>query len=251
MAITLRKIITPFLKRLLGRRIWSGIFRGMRYTGQNSGSTLMPKILGTYECELNAILRPLLKIPNLRLMDIGAAEGYYTIGVLFSNPSATAVAFEMNPDARAMLTRLAQENRVADRLLLFGECTPLAAEEIVAEHNPNLLIMDVEGAEYALLTPNLCRALSEAHVIVEIHPWTHENLLKTIHARLAATHKISQIVARHPSASDITLPLWRILASLSNWIETQLLQERPNGMSWLIAKPIESSSRKCGIPSDV
>lgn len=236
------------LKRLFGRRIRSGLFKGMRYTGQNSGSTLMPKILGTYECELNTILAPLLRRPDLRMMDIGAAEGYYTIGALFSNPNATAVAFEMNPDARAMLTRLAQENGVTDRLLLFGECTPLAAEEMVAEHHPNLFIMDVEGAEYALLTTNLCRSLSEAHVIVEIHPWTRESLLTIMHARFAATHEVSHIIARRPAASDINLPIWRMLASLSTWLETRLLQERPNGMSWLVAKPIESNSKQCGNP---
>jgi hypothetical protein len=229
--------IICLIKPLIGRRILGGPFRGMQYTGENSGSTLMPKILGTYELELAEPFWSWLRIPNLKLLDIGAAEGYYSVGTLFLNKSALVTAFEMNANARAMLNRLAEQNEVSDRLKILGECRQRELIELLSAYSPDVLIVDVEGAEFELLCPEVVELLKTTRLVVEIHPWAHPNMQDTLSSRLGHTHEIQSIPARRPKATEIRSFIFRFLASLSPSVETRLLQERPPGMSWLIAEP--------------
>ena len=55
--------------RVFGWRILAGPFAGMHYVGDYAGSLLPPKLLGTYERELHAIVDRLIaqKPPLMRL----------------------------------------------------------------------------------------------------------------------------------------------------------------------------------------
>jgi len=225
----------PILRKILGRKILGGPFRGMRYFGESSGSTLMPKILGTYELELHEFLLPRLNKLNLNLLDVGAAEGYYTAGTLFINPSATVEAFEMEPSAQKKLRRLLELNNVASRASVHGECTPRSLKDLVNKRVPELMIMDVEGAELHLICEDTCSLLASTAMVIEIHPWVHRELAALLCDRLQATHITREIPARCPSVTDISLRWWRWLARLHSGFQRRFLNERPDGMSWIIA----------------
>src|SRR5206468_6903171 len=85
-------------------------------------SEVLPKLVGTYECELIPAIEAICQAGCDRIVDIGAAEGYYAVGMAMRNPRAEIVSFEMNPSARYYLRRLAQRNGVSDRVTIQGEC---------------------------------------------------------------------------------------------------------------------------------
>src|SRR5579862_6564668 len=79
-----------------------GPFKGLRYVERAVGSTVQPKLLGIYERELWECVEQAAKIPFETIIDIGAAEGYYSIGMAMRIPAAKNIAFEMNPAGREL-----------------------------------------------------------------------------------------------------------------------------------------------------
>ena len=61
--------------------VLSGPFHGMRYVDHSVGSSLFPKLIGTYEKELRYWLEAQFTESNLTtIVNIGAGEGYYAVG---------------------------------------------------------------------------------------------------------------------------------------------------------------------------
>src|SRR6266446_5569422 len=64
-----------------GGRVPKGPFAGMRYIDNAFGSAYVPKLLGIYERELNDCIERACALSFPLIIDIGAAEGYYAIGM--------------------------------------------------------------------------------------------------------------------------------------------------------------------------
>lgn len=61
--------------------VLNGPFKGLKYPFKEAfGSVFTPKIIGTYELELHSIVNEILVSGYKHIIDIGAAEGYYSIG---------------------------------------------------------------------------------------------------------------------------------------------------------------------------
>lgn len=72
----------------------------MRYIDDSVGSVYLPKLLGIYEPELNRCVESLRAAKPSLIVDIGAAEGYYAIGLALRNLQARLVAFETLREGR-------------------------------------------------------------------------------------------------------------------------------------------------------
>ena len=80
-------------RRILGRldrpkQVSQGPFQGMRYLALAYCSEVLPKLVGTYECELIPGIEAICQAGCDRIVDIGAAEGYYAVGMALRNPGA-------------------------------------------------------------------------------------------------------------------------------------------------------------------
>ena len=131
-----------------------GPFRGMRYVSLSFGSAWLPKLLGTYECELSPAVESICQARCDRILDIGAAEGYYAVGMALRNPGAQLVGFELSRAARSVLRKLARCNGVSGRIKLLGRCTPERLRATLAGAARPAVICDCEGAEDELLRPD-------------------------------------------------------------------------------------------------
>jgi len=105
---------------LSGGTVLSGPFAGMRFGDGRSQSEIMPKLIGSYECELHDIVESLIKLRFTTIINVGAAEGYYAVGMAVKCPQAKVVAFEMD-DTQAEYCRSTAilnsvERRVAVRV---------------------------------------------------------------------------------------------------------------------------------------
>jgi len=94
----------------------------MRYTNNSVGSAYLPKLLGIYERELTECIEEACRLKFPVIIDIGAAEGYYAIGLAIRNPQAKIIAFEMEERGRAALKEMAKLNNVESRLEVHGRC---------------------------------------------------------------------------------------------------------------------------------
>src|SRR5258708_2693479 len=102
-------------KRILARlgrpdRVLQGPFVGMYTRVRAYCSAMLPKILGTYEREIADAIETICQAGCDRIIDIGAAEGYYAVGMALRNTKAQVIAFELASGAAYDLKRLAARN---------------------------------------------------------------------------------------------------------------------------------------------
>jgi hypothetical protein len=190
-------------------RVAQGPFRGMKPIAAAYCSEFLPKLVGTYEREIAPAVEAICAAGCDRIIDIGAAEGYYAVGMAMRNPDAVVIAFEMNPSARYYLRQLAERNHVSDRLQIQGTCnlTSLAVSLEGARHSA--LICDCEGAEDLLLDPARIEPLRHSYILVETHDGlaTDSGVLagigRRLHERFGATHAIETIDSQPRSGEDL------------------------------------------------
>jgi len=92
----------------------SGPFAGLRYPSEASvGSTLLPKLLGSYEQELHGVVEQLDHAKYTAIVDIGCAEGYYAVGLAKRIESIPVFAYDTDPTSRQLCLDMASRNDVS------------------------------------------------------------------------------------------------------------------------------------------
>jgi hypothetical protein len=184
-------------------RIAQGPFEGMGYAPPATSRTVLPMLLGTYECELNPAVEEICRAGCDRIVDIGAAEGYYAVGMALRNPGVSVTGFEMNPSVRFYLRRLARRNGVRERIRILGECTTAGLDAALAGARRPAIICDCEGAEDLLLDPGRVPGLSRALILVETHEGMVVGVEDHLRERFAPTHDVEVIRSRPRTRDDL------------------------------------------------
>ena len=149
-----------------------GPFKGLRLSGERWwGADTASMLLGIYEQEL---LQSLQRIPKTHrtFIDLGAADGYYGIGVLSTGLFDYSYCFERSPAARKLLQANARLNNVSDRVRVLAEATR-SFTSLIAPHKPSesVLLIDIEGAEFELFDEALAEVFKGAIIFIELHDW--------------------------------------------------------------------------------
>lgn len=216
-----------------------GPFAGMGYPKAEAvGSAIFPKLLGSYEKEIAPDVQKALRdMPDV-IIDIGCAEGYYAVGAAISCPEAKVFAYDLDFEARALCRAMAEQNGVADRLVLGDGVSNNQYLLSIPPGNKGLFFCDCEGFEKKLLTKAVFEHFRAFTFIIEIHDCFDAEISGTIIAAAQGTHDIKTVF----SVSD------RDKAIYYNYPETApydltsrqalLAEGRPESMKWFIATPL-------------
>jgi hypothetical protein len=196
----LRRILTKLPD---AKRVAQGPFEGMGYIPLATRRTTLPMLLGTYQSELNPALETICRAGCDRIVDIGAGEGYYAVGMALRNPGVPLVCFERNSSVRYYLRRLARHNGVRPRIKILGECTPAALEAALQGAEWPAVICDCEGAEETLLDPVRIPRLRRALILVETQGGLIAGVSGRLQDRFAATHEFEAIASRERTLDDL------------------------------------------------
>ncbi len=233
---TQRRILRDIRNR---QAVTQGPFAGMKYIPRAYCSEILPKLVGTYERELIPAIEAVCGAGCDRIVDVGAAEGFYAVGMALRNPGASIVAFELCASARYYLRKLAALNGVIRRIEVRGECNiETLRASLVGARRP-ALICDCEGAEDVLLCPDQVEPLRDAFMIIETHDGleTSEGTLQGITDRLcerfASTHEIDVIASDVRTRNDLPGDC----ASLTDDDATEVMNEGRPWAQWLFLKP--------------
>ena len=220
-----------------GGRVRSGPSAGVRYGADSVGSCYIPKLLGIYESELTAEVESLCRRRPALIVDIGAAEGYYAVGLAVRNPQAKVVAFEMEARGQAALREMSALNQVADRVEVRGKCEPADLAATLGTAPQPVVICDVEGYEEKLLDPQRVPALARAVLLVELHDFIIPGITDELKKRFGATHKIKHIWQQPRSRSQFPwrTPGTRLLPKA--YLDWSVSEWRPVPMAWLWMEP--------------
>jgi len=187
------------LDRALASTVKHGPFRGFKFSKTSAWSLedRASMLLGFYEKEVLSELQETAGSRRI-FIDLGAADGYYGVGVLVSNMFQTSYCFEISEEGQQTITSNAELNGVSDRISVKG----IANKDFYKNFTPDelcscVILVDIEGAEFDLFDVDTFRAFANATIIIEIHDFLvedgHKKLqhLKSIGGR---THELKEIV---------------------------------------------------------
>lgn len=219
-----------------GLIVRNGPFAGMKYAQTEScGSALFPKLLGSYEREL----QPLIESGDQRgyraVVDVGCAEGYYAVGLARRWPAVEVYAYDIDGKAQRACAEMAVLNGVANRVHVRAQCGPSTLSEL-AMQPPSLIVSDCEGYEDELFSEAVIEKLRGHDFLIELHDYFDITISPRLKQRFSRTHEMQSIYSvddiqkvhqyRYPELDAWNLHERRVL--LSEW--------RPYIMEWLFCK---------------
>lgn len=208
-------------------RVPYGPFAGMAYTVRAAEGARLPRRLGLYEASLAPVIESIVARGYPLVVDIGAAEGYYAVGLARRMPASRILARDGNPRALEMCGKLAADNGVDDRVELGGVMSH--ADLAICATADCVVICDIEGAEGTLLDPEAAPGLRQADILVEVHEGMQPGLLDLLTRRFAPSHDIIRLDRKLDDAPvtgwmerlsdlDRLLLLWEWRASATPWL---------------------------------
>lgn len=210
-----------------------GPFSGLRYGEEllDTSGDLVAKLVGSYEAELHGTLDTWLAGGQRTIINVGAGEGYYAVGLAVARPEVEVLAFDIDERARALCVAMAERNGVSDRVAVGGECTldslrALPADGVAA-------MFDCEGCEAALVRPDLIEPMRSWPLLIELHDFIDPTISQRVLERTAHTHEATIVAASPRAAAD-----YPELGFLSESDAALALSERrPAGMRWALLMP--------------
>ena len=230
-------LLRTIYKNIFGQRVLSGPFQGLQYIAESVGSVHFPKLLGTYERELWPQVEGLIAYAPDALINVGAGEGYYAIGIARRLVNVRVVAFEADARGRNLIGQVAALNKVQARVEIRGTCTPADLAAALRDARRPALVIDAEGAEGELLDPVGVPDLARTAVLVEVHDFIAP-LGDLLLRRFAPTHHHQEIWSQPRTARDLP-GLIRVMA-YTPWRDQAVRamdEDRPGPMRWFWFEP--------------
>ncbi|MBC5773497.1 hypothetical protein H8S95_05430 [Pontibacter sp. KCTC 32443] len=219
------------------KKVLNGHFKNMVYPSMRSvGSSLYPKLLGSYEKELEEALGNLLNNSYSSIIDIGCAEGYYAVGLGLKFKESNIIAYDIDDKARKLCLEMAKMNGLSDRFEIRGECTPFELSKLVSGKRC-LIICDCEGYEKYLFNELNLNSLSKSDLIIETHDFIDISISNLLFTLISETHNI-ELIKSIDDIQKVKTYSYKELNSFSLYDKFLILkEERPAIMEWLICTP--------------
>lgn len=220
---------------LYGDRVVTGPFKGLQYPPRSCwASCRFEKIIGTYELEIHDILEKLIvdKQAYEQILVIGAAEGFFAVGLARAFPNAKVFAFEPEKQKTDVLRQMAEINGVSSRIAVDGFCDPAKLTSIDCG-GKTLVFCDVDGYEKELLNPSKIPWFSSADFIVELHDCVVPGISDEIRRRFSPTHRITEF-----KQTGVPIEKYPILKGLTCIeIEAMVGTDRRFPQNWFYMEP--------------
>lgn len=226
-------------KHLFQNKVAYGPFKGMMISDNVwwGKHDVLAKYLGEYEPHITEKLIELSRNYN-HFIDIGAADGYYAIGLLCSESYESVTCFEISGKGRSTILENALLNSKKERLKILGEANAESISKELKSCGPSVVLCDIEGAEFTLLNRNFLQAIKDCTVIIELHddvisgpPNRRKNLIKNANEFF----NVDFIDRKAPKIFEFE--------EIRSWNDDLRLlafsEDRPVQMDWLVLTPKE------------
>lgn len=173
--------ISSEIFELFGGEVKYGPFKGLQlkrdawWGKQDLGS----QCLGLYEKEILDFIDAISPGQFSTFIDVGAADGYYAIGMLTATKTPKTICFEKSEKGRHVIRSNWERNGSVGDLRILGEANSSCFSELSeSDLDGALVLIDIEGFEFELLTDSSLQALKTCTIIIEIHNWVDDFLQK-------------------------------------------------------------------------
>ena len=218
-----------------------GTIKGIDYAEVNPlCGNLFPKLIGSYERELHPSFEKINQTPYSEIINVGCAEGYYTVGLAQQHPDAKIFAYEIKSESREFCTQLAELNQCIDRIQLHDFCGPETLSAIPIQSR-GLILCDCEGYEIDLFTDAVIPHLKACDLLIELHDFVDMTISETIRKRFSATHEITVISSIDDLEKARSYPIAELADYSLNERLALLRENRTCIMDWMFLTPKTST----------
>jgi len=233
-----RKLLSQELSAVMNNTIKYGPFAGMIFSRDHwwGNSDRGAMLLGIYEQE---ILNAIMSVQNKYnvFIDLGAADGYYSIGSLISQKFNVSYAFEISIKGREVIQKNATLNNCSNKLHIFGEATKNFYKSIPKkELDSAVILIDIEGAEFSLFDSELFSNLKKSIIFIELHDWIFKDGKKKLEILLKEIRPFFKVSTLRTASRDLSR-----FSELSEYSDSErwliASEGRPRLMSWLRLDP--------------
>lgn len=220
-----------------------GPFVGLRLSERSSWGEpdRSSMLLGLYEQEL---LESLCTVPRryTTFVDVGAADGYYGVGVLVAGLFARSHCFEVSERGREVIRETAAANGVLDRITVSGKAEHDFHESLdLVELERTVVLVDIEGGEFDLLGANALWRFRRSILFVELHEQLVSNGEDRLRRLLHEASAFFRVTTLRMGSRDLSgIPEVRALDDSDRWLLCS--EGRPFLMSWIRLDPIETDA---------
>ena len=228
-------MIHSLLRFCTGNQVAQGPFKELSL---NTSDCYPPMLLGTYEQELHDVFHNWLVQKPKSLVCVGAAEGYYAVGMARSDPTLEVIAYELDSYQRSQLAAVIRQNKVSNVTVLKCCTQESLTNTLQSISSTPYLICDIEGGEVELLDPIQITALKKTVILVEIHEKLVNGCEQVIRSRFKDSHNILEIISSNRKPDDFPSNSRVFQTIFSKKTRLGLMDEgRASTMKWLVLEP--------------
>ncbi len=227
-----RKQLSARFTQQFGATVAYGPFKGLRLADDAWwGNDDAAVYFGLYELEILNELTNMAR-GGRTFVNLGAANGYYGVGALVANMCDRSICFELSAEGRKIIERTARLNGVLDRVEIRGAAGDGFYQLIPeADRDRAIVLIDIEGAEFELLTTSFFEAFSNSTIFVELHQRTVPNgLEKLVRLRETASRNFQIKEMRTGPRDPGQFPELEQLSDSDRWLLCS--EGRPFLMDW-------------------
>tara|TARA_X000000950_G_scaffold212171_1_gene255259 strand:+ start:6997 stop:7824 length:828 start_codon:yes stop_codon:yes gene_type:complete len=234
-----RNYLSKKIEELTGGKILSGLYENTKLADSKNYyfCAKSSQLLGCYEQDVQEEIKKLKEKYNFKyLVNLGAGEGYHSVGCLNNKIIEYAVNFEMVKINRDSIEKNFQINNLQKKFSIFSKAEENFIELIGDKINleETLFLFDIEGDEFKLLNENNLSKLRNSYLIIELHhfyssPSNNNKLIEMLNN----TFNVKFIKTGSRNFSK-----FKVLNSFSDdekWL--MMSESRPKTMRWVICEP--------------
>ncbi len=215
-----------------------GPFEGLRLAGDShwsAGDTAI-KLLGLYEQDLFPAVRDQIARRPDCIINIGAGDGYYAVGLKRLLPQSHVIAYDIDQRAALSCLQTAQVNNVAIDAKTAFSVKDLT--EAARRYQRVFVVMDCEGCESQLLHSEHPSCFRRMSFLIECHDGSVPHMAARLAAKFDTSHNVDTI--REGPRNPHALPE---LDEFGSFEKALICCEfRGKTMTWLYATPRAKAS---------
>lgn len=235
-----RKALAFELSNQMKHCVNYGPFKGMKFTHENwwGASDRAGMLLGIYEKEILDSIMNIEKNWDI-FIDLGAADGYYSIGALTSGRFKKSYSFEISTKGQEVIQKNATLNNVSTKLEIFGEATKDFYKRIPRKDlDKAVILIDIEGAEFNLLDLKIFENLKKSIIFIELHDWFFRDGEERLKQLLNDAKPFFKTAKLTTTSRDLSIfPELSNLNDSDRWLVAS--EGRGRLMTWIRLDPIQ------------
>lgn len=238
-SIKKRKLkLSLLINKLFNSTVAYGPFEGLKLISNTwwGDADKASMLLGLYEQE---VLMSLLNVPKTHrtFIDLGAADGYYGIGLLVNKHYDKSYCFEISKKGQSTIAKNAELNLVSQKVIIHGKAEQDFFRLLPADQlSSSVLLIDIEGGEFDLFDANLFKVLKNSIIFIELHPWMvtdGDNKLAKLKSEASVLFNITELTT---SSRDLSVfPELRNFNDTDRWLICS--ESRKQLMTWFRLDP--------------